>query len=53
LIDLDEVAGFCLDYPNKLNESNLTEKAVILDNELNLCEDCGAFKMIFEYNLYS
>jgi len=38
------MAEFCLDCWNKINHTRLTEEDVILDEELDLCEECGEMK---------
>lgn len=40
------MAEFCLDCWNRLNETNLTEKDVVLSgkDDMDLCEGCGQWK---------
>ncbi len=38
------MAEFCVDCFNKMNRSNIKEKALILSDEAELCEGCGKYK---------
>jgi len=38
------MAEFCLNCWNELNHIHLTEKDVIMSEELDLCEGCGEIK---------
>lgn len=42
------MAEFCLDCWNRLNETNLTEKDVVLSSrdDMDLCEGCGQWKQV-------
>ena len=40
------MAEFCLDCWNKMNDSHLTAKDVVLSEDLDLCEGCASFKPV-------
>lgn len=42
------MAEFCLDCWNRLNETNLTEKDVVLSgrDDMDLCGGCGQWKQV-------
>lgn len=42
------MAEFCLDCWNKLNETSLTEKDVVISKDLWLCEGCGKVKNVID-----
>ena len=41
-----EMAEFCLECWNEINESNDTENMYFLSKELDLCEECGQWKPV-------
>jgi len=42
------MAEFCLDCWNKLNDTNLTEKEVVLSKDLDTCEGCAAWQNVVD-----
>ncbi len=40
------MAEFCLECLNKMNQMNLSEKDVVLSDDLDLCESCGEMKYV-------
>ncbi len=40
------MADFCIECFNKINETNLTTKEVVISKELNLCEECEEWKNV-------
>ncbi len=40
------MAEFCLDCWNRINESNDSEKKIVLSKDLELCEGCGEWKPV-------
>jgi len=40
------VAEFCLDCWNKMNHILLSERDVVLSNDLDFCENCGTWKPV-------
>ena len=46
------MAEFCLDCLNKINDTPLTEKDVVLSYGLDLCEGCGEWKItVIKYKM--
>lgn len=40
------MAEFCIDCVNEMNDSNYTEKSVVLSENIELCEGCGEYKRV-------
>lgn len=43
------MADFCIDCWNKLNSTDYPPSKFILSKDLDLCEGCGKYKRVIEY----